>query len=88
MPFLPNLPRYQSHKVVQAAKITGIDREGFRLLLDDTQVEAWVVVGEYWLDRHNPEVGGYFVMYDDGYSSYSPADAFEKGHTPLEKRAP
>ena len=36
---------------------------------------------EEWLDKHNPEVGGYYVVYEDGYKSFSPAKAFEEGYT-------
>ena len=28
-------------------------------------------------------VGGYYVVYEDGYKSFSPAGAFESGYTPL-----
>ena len=31
--------------------------------------------------KHNPQVDGYFVVYEDGYQSYSPAKAFEEGYT-------
>lgn len=31
--------------------------------------------------KHNPEVGGYYVVYPDGYKSYSPAKAFEEGYS-------
>lgn len=34
-----------------------------------------------YLSKHNPKVGGYFVVYEDGYQSFSPADAFEGGYT-------
>ncbi len=34
-----------------------------------------------YFQRHKPEVGGYFVVYEDGYQSYSPAKAFEDGYT-------
>lgn len=34
-----------------------------------------------FLYKHKPEVGGYFVQYDDGYKSFSPAKAFEEGYT-------
>ena len=35
-----------------------------------------------WFRKHKPEAGGYYVVYEDGYKSYSPASAFEaqKGH--------
>lgn len=41
-----------------------------------------VVFGEELL------VGGYFVRYEDGYTSWSPAEAFEKGHVPMELQEP
>jgi hypothetical protein len=34
-----------------------------------------------YLAKHEPQVGGYLVIYDDGYYSYSPAAAFEAGYT-------
>jgi hypothetical protein len=30
--------------------------------------------------KHKPEVGGYYVVYKDGYRSFSPAEAFETGY--------
>ncbi len=38
-------------------------------------------VGVTWIARHNPQPGGYLVIYEDGYRSYSPAKAFEEGYT-------
>ena len=40
------------------------------------------VSGDY-LGKHTPQLGGYYVVYDDGYSSFSPAKAFEEGYTRL-----
>lgn len=34
-----------------------------------------------WMNKHKPVVGGYLVLYDDGYCSFSPAEAFESGYT-------
>lgn len=31
--------------------------------------------------KHNPEAGGYYVVYENGYKSWSPAKAFEDGYT-------
>lgn len=33
-----------------------------------------------WMAKNRPEVGGYFVEYEGGYTSYSPAPAFEGGY--------
>jgi hypothetical protein len=38
-------------------------------------------VSKEWMDKHNPQVGGYYVVYKDGYKSFSPAKAFEEGYT-------
>jgi hypothetical protein len=35
---------------------------------------------EDWHAKHAPHVGGYFVQYEDGYTSFSPAEAFESGY--------
>lgn len=33
--------------------------------------------------KHNPQAGGYFVVYKDGYQSFSPAAAFEEGYSKI-----
>jgi len=87
------LPVYKCHKEVGAAKILRIERgfmdyrlrEAVRLVLINPEMvsgKGWVVeVSEEYMDKHKPEVGGYFVRYADGYQSYSPAQAFEEGYT-------
>ena len=77
------LPKWKCHKEVQAGKITGIapnDEAGWTpLLLGD--IDAEIRVSPEWREKHKPEVGGYYVVYADGYSSYSPGKAFEEGYT-------
>ena len=34
-----------------------------------------------YLEKHRPEVGGYYVLYKDGYKSFSPAQAFDEGYS-------
>ncbi len=34
-----------------------------------------------YVRKHEPQAGGYYVVYQDGYKSWSPADAFEEGYT-------
>lgn len=75
------LPRYQSHKVVRAAKIVAIDF-GERLDLAPYGVQE---VGAEWIAQKKAEAGGYYVVYEDGYTSYSPARAFEEGNTLLDR---
>lgn len=38
-------------------------------------------VSRKYILKHNPQVGGYFVVYADGYQSWSPAQAFEGGYS-------
>lgn len=73
------LEQYQSHKVVSAAKITAVlpCAEQWLLTLGDLG-ELSVSLG--YVAKHQPAVGGYYVQYEDGYESFSPADAFELGY--------
>lgn len=38
-------------------------------------------VPKAYVDKHEPKPGGYYVVYEDGYKSFSPAEAFESGYT-------
>jgi hypothetical protein len=38
-------------------------------------------VSRAYTQKHNPQTGGYYVVYADGYKSWSPAQAFEEGYT-------
>jgi len=64
------LDSQQESPVFNAAVITPED-EGF----------APFGVNQEYITKHAPRVGGYFVVYKDGYKSYSPAQAFEEGYT-------
>lgn len=78
------MPKYRSHKVVQAVKIAEVmcdtDRAHGAIIPEDLSLTPIAVTGEY-LKKHNPEPGGYFVVYPDGYRSFSPAEAFESGYS-------
>lgn len=74
--------RYQCHKRVSAAKITNIIRYANRDVLEFENGGA--TVSTMWSNKHQPKIGGYYVQYDDGYDSYSPAEAFESGYTLIE----
>ena len=89
------MPKYRSHKEVWALKIKSIEldvdradnenRETDRSIYITPEEEGFV---EFKVDReyaakHSPEVGGYYVVYKDGYKSYSPAKAFEEGYTKI-----
>jgi hypothetical protein len=72
------MPRYQSHKKVWALKIAAVD--GLRLSFADKGY-APIVVDFKLFARYRPLPGDYYVQYDDGYKSISPAKAFEEGYT-------
>lgn len=68
----------------QEARVEG--RTTLILLLDDqggVKSHTSVDVNNAWMTR-NPtvEAGGYYVVYEDGYTSYSPAKALEEGYAP------
>jgi hypothetical protein len=42
---------------------------------------APIAVTRDFIGRHQPQAGGYYVVYKDGYKSFSPATAFEQGYT-------
>lgn len=72
---------YTCHKKVKAFKIKNIDASvpGTEYFLENDGV--WVPVSLGWYSKHQPKIGGYYVVYEDGYTSYSPAEAFESGYT-------
>jgi len=76
---------YRCHKVVQAEKVVGVEMHagGFmaRLVLDDGAIVN-APDNVFRANTQNP-VGGYFVRYEDGYVSWSPALAFEEGYAEL-----
>ncbi len=86
------MKKYKCHKEVMAAKITNVYR-AYReprtngvWYEDENAVDrddSKLSVSNEWLEKHQPEEGGYLVEYEDGYISYSPAEAFEAGYTEL-----
>ena len=84
------MPKYKCHKEVWALGIAAIKRDGegenretdgSAMITPADEGFAPFRVEYDYLRKHNPEVGGYFVVYKDGYKSYSPAQAFEEGYT-------
>jgi hypothetical protein len=77
------IPQYRCHKVVRAAKITELRGNGNADMPDLVLGEIGGIVALLpdWHAKHKPQVGGYYVVYEDGYTSFSPAKAFEDGYT-------
>ncbi len=78
------MPKYKCHKEVWALRIAGISLDG-ELFFEGSQY-APKLMKKSWLDKHNPEVGGYYVVYKNGYESFSPYEAFIDGYTLLEEK--
>lgn len=76
------MQRYKCHKEVEAAKINSITFSNNTVELRFDNADP-VNVPRSWADKHKPFCGGYFVVYKDGYQSYSPAEAFEEGYTKI-----
>ena len=85
------MPKYQCHKIVWALKIKNIipdgaddpnrETDGSAMIEpEDSRYAAFKVDCEY-MRKHNPQVGGYYVVYEGGYKSYSPAEPFESGYS-------
>lgn len=82
-------PKYQSHKIVRAAKIVAVHDDG------DGVTFLWVDPGTGNLEKFIPteaamlaraQVGGYAVVYDDNdFRSVTPKAPFEEGYTALEE---
>lgn len=89
------MPRYQAHKKVWAlkikdisfdvdfAKLNGRETDGSATITPAEKGYAPFKVDAAYVRKHNPQVGGYYVVYADGYKSWSPAQAFEEGYTRL-----
>lgn len=79
------LPRYKCHKEVWALKIKAIDGLNqdpiVRVIItpEEDGYAPFEVDKEYVL-KHRLQVGGYYVVYKDGYKSFSPASVFEDGY--------
>lgn len=78
------MPRYQSHKVVHAVKIAGLEilESGDALIAPDHPRLRTFRTREGWAERFAGDETdlGYYVIYPDGFSSWSPTKAFEEGY--------
>lgn len=80
------MQRYQSHKIVEAAKIietfTSDERLARELTLENGEsFDLPPADADRFAQMANgPINGGYLVKYEDGYISWSPAAAFEEGY--------
>lgn len=81
------LPMYKSHKIVHALKIHNIDLDletGAAVITPEEPEYGPFPVDAEYMGKHKPRIGGYYVVYEDGYKSWSPAEAFENGYIKIE----
>jgi hypothetical protein len=82
------MPQYQCHKKVWALKIKAIEiNPGFGAIITP-QEDGYTSfeVDENYVTKHRPQIGGYYVVYNDDYRSWSPAEAFENGYKRIFKQ--
>ena len=88
------MPKYKCHKKVCALKIAHLqytnasgdeeaESDGSMLMTPMDDGYAPFILDKEYVQKHKPKIGGYYVVYEDGYKSFSPAQAFEEGYTPL-----
>lgn len=88
------MPKYKCHKEVWALKIKEIRRVPSgnatvtHTIIPEEEGYAPFEVALEYISKHNPVAGGYYVVYADGYISYSPAKAFEEGYARTSKGEP
>jgi hypothetical protein len=77
-PLTRAIPTYQSNKTVQALKIAHLiaNPRGIELHFVDQRFVP-MQIASVWVTEHNVMEGGYLIIGDGGYPSYSPAAAFE-----------
>lgn len=79
------MPRYQCHKQVWALKIAAIeilDNGWAKIAPAEAGYAPFEARCDYRSKFHGDEADlGYYVVYEDGYASWSPSKAFEEGYT-------
>lgn len=81
--------QWKSHKIVKAEPIKACENApGANTVVVDLANGVRVFAKPDLTARGTPAPGDYFVEYDDGYQSWSPAKAFEEGYTLLAARCP
>jgi hypothetical protein len=87
------MPQYLCHKKVWALKIKEIvfdidlakeenrETDGRALITPENPSFAPFVVEADYVSKHKPQAGGYYVQYEGGYKSWSPAKEFEEGYS-------
>ncbi len=66
-------------------RIDGLDSENDPMVAEFYELHGLVAIGvsQEYMAKHDPQPGGYYVRYADGYESFSPAKAFEGGYATI-----
>lgn len=84
------MPKYRSHKQVWALRIAAIEihKDKSATIAPRDDGYAPFTTNEGWAERFKgtEEDPGIYVVYDDGYASWSPTAAFVNGYTPVDPR--
>ncbi len=85
MKFVPPLTKWQCHKQVWAEKIINIrySQSDPHISWELANGEIVTVSNDLLCRGTSTPVGGYYVLYENGYESWSPADIFEAGYVQL-----
>ena len=82
------MPKYKCHKEVHAYKIaifeTNKHDSNLTVMVPEDERYAAVNVSTELVEKMNPIAGWYYVVYEDGYKSFSPPEAFESGYSLIE----
>lgn len=76
------MPKYRCHKEVWALKIKRVVQNpdgSVDMFFEEPFAPLNLDIA--YSEKHNPQAGGYYVVYQDGYKSFSPSEAFESGYT-------
>lgn len=72
-----SMPRYKSSKIIAALEIKAVD--GHHLSFVEAGFADIEAPAEMFL-RYTPVPGDRYMVYPDGYKSFSPKKAFEEGY--------
>lgn len=79
------MPKYQSHKQVWALRIAGVEihKDGSATIAPKDEGYAPFRTRAGWADRFegSEEDPGVYVVYPDGFTSWSPTEAFDSGYS-------
>jgi len=81
---MKDLLKYKCHNAVGAFLIVTMEPgDDGRVRLTGSPSRLCAQVDACYMLKHTPKVGGYYVLYEGGYESWSPAQEFEDGYTDI-----